>query len=166
MDDEALDALTRNAQAVATARAFAARAQAERVVLLIDPGDESRATMVDCAADGAIVLTEGDRSWEIPAAAPVPAVPLALPEVRPAPPTAIAFDPETGELEAPLGAVAVLGRSVLALARAFGGRSVATADFATREPGLPLTIAAREGDPLVVAAGDSRFVLPPEALGG
>jgi hypothetical protein len=49
---------------------------------------------------------------------------------------------------------------VLALARAFGGRSVATADFATRDPELPLTIAAREGEPLVLAAGDRRFLLP------
>ena len=55
---------------------------------------------------------------------------------------------------------------MLGLAQAFGGRSVATADFATREPDLPLTIAAREGDPLVIAAGDRRFVLPHEALGG
>jgi glycyl-tRNA synthetase beta chain len=64
-----------------------------------------------------------------------------------------------------LGAVAALARAVLGLAQAFGGRSVATADFATREPELPLTIAAREGEPLVVAAGDRRFELPPEALG-
>jgi hypothetical protein len=96
----------------------------------------------------------------------VPATPRPLPDVRPAPPTAISFDPETGELEAPLGVVATLGRAVLGLAEAFGGRSVATADFRTREPDLPLTIAAREGDPLVVAAADRRFVLPPEVLGG
>jgi hypothetical protein len=49
---------------------------------------------------------------------------------------------------------------VLGLAAAFGGRSVATADFATRDPELPITIAAREGEPLVLAAGDRRFVLP------
>jgi hypothetical protein len=53
---------------------------------------------------------------------------------------------------------------VLALARAFGGRSVATADFATRDPSVPVTIAAREGEPVVVAAADRRFVLPEGAL--
>jgi hypothetical protein len=38
-------------------------------------------------------------------------------------------------------------------------------DFPTRDPSLPVTIAAREGEPLVVAAGDRRFELPAEALG-
>ena len=88
------------------------------------------------------------------------APPRPLPELRPPPPTALTIDPGTGELEAPLGVVANLARAVLGLAIAFGGRSVATADFATRDPELPITIAAREGEPLVLAAGDRRFVLP------
>jgi hypothetical protein len=54
---------------------------------------------------------------------------------------------------------------VLALAAAFGGRSVASVDFPTRQPDLPLTIAAREGDPVIVAAGEQRFELPPGAMG-
>ncbi len=52
------------------------------------------------------------------------------------------------------------GGQHLGVAAAFGGRSVATADFATRDPEMPITIAAREGEPLVLAAGDRRFVLP------
>jgi hypothetical protein len=83
-----------------------------------------------------------------------------LPALRPPPPTALGVEPETGELEAPLGVIDNLGQAVLGLAAAFGGRSVATADFATRDPQLPITIAAREGEPLVLAAGDRRFVLP------
>jgi hypothetical protein len=157
--------MTRHAAAIATVRAFAERSGAERVVLLVDPGDGGEAAMIE-ATGGAIAVTAEGSSFEVPATAMVPATPLPLPDVRPAPPTAISFDPETGELEAPLGVVAKLGRAVLGLAEAFGGRSVATADFGTRRPDLPLTIAAREGDPLVVAAGDRRFVLPPEALGG
>jgi hypothetical protein len=144
------------AEAVATVRAFAERARALRVVLLVDSGDGSTATMIDCAADGSLEVVEHGESRSLPAAAP----PRPLPELRPPPPTALAIDPETGELEAPLGAVANLARGVLGLAAAFGGRSVATADFATRDPELPITIAAREGEPLVLAAGDRRFVLP------
>jgi hypothetical protein len=72
----------------------------------------------------------------------------------------LTVDPETGELEAPLGTIANLGDAVLGLAAAFGGRSVATAEFATRDPRLPITLAAREGEPLILAAGDRRFVLP------
>ena len=151
--------LTRHAEAVATVRAFTAQAGALRVVLLVDGGDGS-ATMLDCAADGALELSAQDSTWRVPAGTPVTALPRPLPELRPPPPTALTIDPDSGELEAPLGVVANLARGVLGLAAAFGGRSVATADFATRDPELPITIAAREGEPLVLAAGDRRFVLP------
>jgi hypothetical protein len=144
-------------EAVATVRAFAERSGAERVVLIVDTGDD--ATMLECL-QGDVELTVGDRTWRIPAERPLDAAPRAFPELRPSPATALTIDPETGELEAPLGAVANLGRAVLGLAAAFGGRSVATAEFATRDPALPITIAAREGEPLVLAAGDRRFVLP------
>jgi hypothetical protein len=147
-------------EAVATVHAFAERSGAQRVVLLVDRGDGGTATMLDRAPDGAIAVTDGDRTWTVAAGAAVAATARTLPEVRPAPSSAIALDPESGELEAPLGAVANLAHAVLALARAFGGRSVATADFATREPDRTLTIAAREGEPLVVAVGEQRFILP------
>jgi hypothetical protein len=158
--DDAQDAISRHAEAVATVRAFAERSGALRVVLLVDAGAGAEATMLDCATGGAVELTDAGRTVEIPAAARVDAAPRELPEIRPAPRTTLSIDPETGELEAPLGAVANLCRAVLGLARAFGGRSVATADFATRDPELPFTIAAREGEPLVLAAGDRRFVIP------
>jgi hypothetical protein len=153
------------AEAVATVRAFQAAAAAERVVLLIDRGEDRPATMLDGAPGGAVLVTEDEAMLEIAAQTPPGAAPRALPEMRPAPPSAVAIDLESGELEAPLGAVANLARGVLALARAFGGRSVASADFPTRDPDLPVTIAAREGEPFVIAAGDRRFELPPEALG-
>ena len=155
---EDLDAaLARHAEAIATVRAFAARSRAERVVLLVDPGDGSTATMLDWTA-GTLELTERDETYEVDDA--FDAQPRPLPAVRPPPPTALSVDPETGELEAPIGAIANLGQAVLALAAAFGGRSVATAEFATRDPETPITIAARVGEPLVLAAGDRRFVLP------
>lgn len=141
-------------------QAFAQRARAERVVLLLDPGGGREAAMLDCAADGTVILTEGEHSRPVTA----DAEPRELPELRPPPPSALHLDPDTGELEAPLGVVANLAGGVLALARAFGGRTVATADFPTRDPALALTIAAREGEPLLVAAGDRRFTLPEEAL--
>jgi len=158
------EVLERHGEAVATVRAFAERSQAERVVLLVDPGDGGGATMLDCAPDGALVLVDGDTSWQLPADVPVDAAPRPLPDIRPTPPTALSLDPRTGELEAPLGAVTNLARAVLALARAFGGLSVATADFTTRDPDAPLTIAAREGEPLVIAAGDRRYTLPLDSV--
>ena len=68
----------------------------------------------------------------------------------------------TGELAAPIGAIANLAEAVLGLARAFGGRSVASAEFATHDPELPMTIVARQGEPLLLAVGDGRFELPIE----
>jgi hypothetical protein len=163
--EEALEAVARHAEAVATVRAFAERSGAERVVALVDAGEEeSRATLLECRPDGQVELTHDDRTWTLPAGTPVQAAPRPVPAPPAAPASSISLDPETGDLEAPIGAVAALGQAVLELARALGGRSVATADFATRDPGRPLTIAAREGEPLVLAAGDRRFELPPEAL--
>jgi hypothetical protein len=155
----ALKAVARHAEAVATVRAFAARSEALRVVLLVDRGDDPPA-MLDVALGGAIELTDEGEAHAVPPEMPVPAPPRALPEIRPAPSSALRADPVTGELAAPIGAIANLGHAVLGLARAFGGRSVATAEFATQDPDLPMTIVAREGEPLLLAVGDGRFELP------
>jgi hypothetical protein len=151
-------------EVIATARAFAERSGAERVVLLVDRDGE--VLMVDVGSAGAVQVDDGERTYALAAGAPVEAAARSLPDIRPAPATALWLDTRTGELEAPLGVVANLGSAVLGLARAFGGRSVASVDFATRDPDAPMTIAAREGEPLVIASGDKRFTLPPEAVGG
>ncbi len=155
----ALKAIARHAEAIATVRAFAERSEALRVVLLVDLGDEAPA-MLDLGAGGALELTDDGVAHTVPPDAPVPVPPRALPEIRPAPSSALRADPVTGELAAPIGAIANLGHAVLGLARAFGGRSVATAEFATQVPDLPMTIVAREGEPLLLAVGDGRFELP------
>ena len=156
----ALKAIARHADAIATVRAFAARSEALRVVLLVDLGDEESPAMLDAEAGGAIELTAEGEPHTVPAEMPIPAPPRTLPDIRPAPSSAMRADPITGELAAPIGAIANLGHAVLGLARAFGGRSVATAEFATQDPDLPMTIVAREGEPLLLAVGDGRFELP------
>jgi hypothetical protein len=90
----------------------------------------------------------------------VAAPPHPLPHVHAVPASAIAVDLEAGQLSGPIGAIPLLGRALLELARTFGGRSVATADFATSDPEQPITIAAREGEPVLLAVGEERFVLP------
>jgi len=162
MDPVELEALASHAEAIATVRAFAQRSGALRVVLLVDRGDDADTVMLDTAADGTIELTQGGTSWTIAAGAALPAQPRPLPDIRPAPSSALRADPDTGELVAPIGAVANLSGAVLGLARAFGGRSVASAEFATHDPRLPMTIVAREGEPLLLAVGDGRFELPYE----
>ena len=61
------------------------------------------------------------------------------------------------EIIAPMGVVAAMADGVLGLARALGGRSVASVDFPTRDPSLPFTVAAREGEGVVLATGDVQF---------
>jgi hypothetical protein len=158
----ALKAVARHAEAIATVRAFAERSEALRVVLLLDLGDEDEPAMLDSGPGGALELTDEGEAHDVPAGMPVPAPPRSLPEIRPAPSSALKADPVTGELAAPIGAIANLGHAVLGLARAFGGRSVASAEFATEDPDLPMTIVAREGEPLLLAVGDGRFELPLE----
>jgi hypothetical protein len=150
--------MSRFAVALATLEDFAARTGADRVVALLDQGEAEPPVLVERLEDGALQVTE---DVDPVAAASDPAVaPLALGDLRPVPASAMSADPETGELAAPIGSVQLLADQVLALARAFGGRSVATATFATRDPQLPLTVAAREGDPIVLDIGGRQFALP------
>ena len=141
--------------AVATALAFAHAAGAHRVILLIDRGDDEPALMVDAVHDGTVEVTDGDHTETVerPNAPPKP-----LPEIRATPHTAIRMDFATGQLSAPIGAIEHLADSVRALANAFGGRTVASAEFPTRD--FPFTIAAREGEPAILSAGDEEYELP------
>lgn len=145
--------------AVATVRDFADRAGAERVVVLLDPATaDAPPVLVERLEDGGLHVTRGDATREVVPDASV--APLVLPALRRVPATAVSADPETGEVAAPLGTVALLADSVLALARALGGRSVATATFPTRDPDLPLTVAGRVGEPVVLDIAGRHFALP------
>jgi hypothetical protein len=139
---------------LATVQEFAARAGAERVVVLLDTQPP---LMVERLEDATLEVTEGDATRAAP---PDRGAPLALPGLRAVPASALSADPETGELVAPLGSVQLMADSVLALARALGGRSVATATFPTRDPETPLTVAAREGEPVVLDIAGRQFTLP------
>jgi len=145
--------------ALATVQAFAEQAGAERVVVLLDGGEDALPVIVERFEDGGLQVTEGESAR---VAAPDAGVaPLPLRGLRAVPASALTADPETGELAAPLGSVQLMADSVLALACALGGRSVATATFATRDPDLPLTVAAREGEPVVLDLAGRHFALPP-----
>jgi hypothetical protein len=154
------DLAARHPEAVASVRAFADATGAQRVVLLVDQGDDEHVAMIEWFAGGAVDVTEGEESTTLPPGAPAGAEPHPLPHVHAVPPPAIAVDLESGVLSGPIGAVPLLGAALLALARGFGGRSVATADYGTSNPDLPITIAARDGEPLLLAVGEERFVLP------
>lgn len=153
-------ALGRHAVALASVRQVAARAGAQRIVLLLDEGEDAEPTMVEWAEGGTFELTEAGVTEAVDPSVLAGVVPAVTPDVRPVPPSALTVDPETGELLAPIGALAGIAGAVLALAGAFGGRSVATAQFGTRDPGRPLAIAARPGEPIVAQIGAGSFAFP------
>ena len=140
---------------LATVQDFAGRAGAERVAVLLD---RQPPTLVERLEDATLHVTEGETTRIAVASSGTPG--LALPALRAVPASAIGADPESGELAAPIGSIQLLADSVLALARALGGRSVATATFATRDPETPLTVAAREGEPVVLDIAGRHFTLP------
>jgi hypothetical protein len=126
---------------------------------LVDRGDGQPPLMIDCDDEQAVEITDADRIVTIPADADAPSAPRPLPDIRPAPASAIEMDLSSGDLQAPLGAIEHLAQTLQALARVFGRRSVATAELATRDPATTITLAARDGEPAVLAAGDYEYTL-------
>lgn len=141
-----------------TLRAFAQAAGAEAAILLLDRGDGGQPFVVEAPADGPVVLAEGEHVVELDPAR-LAADPLPLPPVRAYGPFPV--DGLRGELAAPDGGLTQLAQAVCQLVTVFPGGSVLTATFPTTDPDLPLHLAARAGDPLVLALGEQQFELPP-----
>ena len=141
---------------VATVRDFAERSAAAGVVVLLDRGPDRPATMLEWE-EGALELLEDGTPAPIPEEQ---AAPLPLGDLRPPPASAVHVHAAAGELHAPVGAIGHLAEALLDLAAALGGRSVATATWATTDPDLPLMLAARAGEGVIVALGDEQFELP------
>lgn len=148
----------RHAVAIATVRAFCEASGAERVAVVLDTG-AGEAVILECLPGAPLELTAGDETFTIPPDATEGIVPLPVEAPLAPPGSAIDVDVDAGEVHAPIGVLPSLADGLLALARALGGRTVAAADFATREPGRPLTLAAREGEGVMVAVGDQHFEL-------
>ena len=153
------EAVGRHAIALASVHEFAARSGAQRVVLLVDEGEDSDATMIEYAGNE-LELTEGGVTEPVSQGAIGQVAPALLPDLTPVPASALTVDPQTGELAAPLGVLAAMAGAIVALAGAFGGRSVATAEFATREPDQPFMLAARAGEPVIAQVGGETFAFP------
>lgn len=154
------DAIARHGPAIATVRAFGEASGAERVAALVDGGSGGSGVVVEWTSGAAgVEVTVGEVVYEVPSEALAGVELLDVPVMRAPPATAIELDVEGERVLAPVGVVAALADGVLALARALGGRTVASADFPTSDPGGPLTLAAREGEGVVAAMGELQFAL-------
>ena len=114
--------------------------------------------MVECPADGPVVLAEGEEAVQLDAER-LAAEPLPLPQVRALPPFEV--DAVRAEITAPLGGVEHQARAVRELAEEFPGRSVLVVAFGTGDPETPLTLAARRDEPLLLALGEEQFEMGP-----
>lgn len=152
-------ALARYERALATVRDFGERSLALSVTLVLDAGDGVTDAMIEWETGENPVLTAGEQAYLVTDELLEGVLPIPVKPPAPVLPESMHAHPERDEVMAPLGALANLGLAVLELARTFGGRTVATADFATAD-GSPITIAAREGEPLLLGIGDAQYELP------
>lgn len=149
------------AAAAATLAAFVARTGAEAAIALVDRGEAAPPALIECTPGAPAVVSVGEDAWSLDVAGaavePLP-LPGGLDRVRRLP--ALEVDAAAGEIAAPFGAVAALADAVRGLAGVLHGRGVATARFATTDAAVPFTVAARTGDPLVLALGEEQFEMP------
>lgn len=160
-DDDALSALTRHATAMATVLAFGRQSGAQQVLVLADQGEDAPPVLLEWREGEPLELTHAGVTWEVPDEIAATEEVRALALARPVPASALHVDADAGVVEGPPGAVAALANAVLGLAEAFGGQSVASADWPTRDDGPAFTIAARPGEPPVLGVGEELFGLPP-----
>jgi hypothetical protein len=154
------EARERIAQIAVTLRRFVHASGALEATLLLDQGAESPVLVAECPAVGPVLLAEGEEVVQLDVDRLV-AEPLPLPEVKALPPFEI--DAVRAEITSPLGGVEHHARGVRTVAELFPGRSVLSVTFATTDVDTPLMIAARAGDPLVLALGEEdQFEMPPQ----
>jgi hypothetical protein len=141
---------------LATVRDFTDRSGATRVTVVLDLGADVPPPLIECEPGEPPTVNE---EHVVPITEFAGAGPLFVPAPKPVPATAIDADPQTGEVAAPIGVLEGLADAVAGLATALGGRTVAIAEFATRN-GDALSIAARPGEPVVLAIGEQQFQFP------
>ena len=153
-DGEAFDAESREL-AIALARELLHGCGALRVSIALDATPPA---VVECARLGPVVVhEEGAEPVALPHDAAADAVLPALPLMRQLPPFEV--NPETGAVAGVLGGLEMLGRAVREVAALLPGESVVAAQFETTDPGEPLGLAGRSGEPVFVLAGEHELEL-------
>lgn len=140
---------------VATLRDVLHRSGALRVVAVVD-ADET--AVVDVGRLTPVEVQIGERIVHLPHAIELDAEPLGLIEARQLPPFEV--NSITGEVIGTIGGLEYVADVARGLAGLLGRRSVAMIQVATTSPELPLSVTAREGEPVVVTIGDEAFELP------
>lgn len=121
--------------------------------------DADEPAVIECERLRAIVVHGEGGQIELPhdaaSAVELPELPL----MRQLPPFEV--DPDEGTVAGVLGGLEMLGRAITDIAARLVGTSVVAAEYETNHPGLPLGIAGRAGEALVVLLGEHEFELNP-----
>ncbi len=156
--------VTRHDVVMATVQDFAERSGAVRVAVLLDRGPDREPPLLECEPGQPVTVTQGEEQVVVPGAALAGVEPLHVHAPKAVPATALEVLPETGEVHAPIGLIDALVDAVRELATTLGGKTVAMGDWATRS-GEVVSIAARVGEPAVLAFGEHEFELGPPNQG-
>ena len=103
------------------------------------------------------MVHELDEEHELPHDAAADVALPQLPLMRQLPPFDV--DAASGKVAGVLGGVEMLARAVRDVAALLPGETVVAAQFQTSDPGVPLGLAGRPGDPVAVLIGDHEFEL-------
>ena len=142
--------------AIALARELLHGSGALRVKVALDA---ARPAVIECERLRAIVVHgEGGHSALPHDAAGDIELPE-LPFMRQLPPFEVNL--EDGTVAGVLGGLEMLGRAIADIAAQLAGASVVAAEYETNHPALPLGIAGRSGEALVVLLGEHEFELNP-----
>lgn len=144
-------------------REFLHVAHAVQVQAAVDMGADASPVLVSCGRLEPIEIVypgPPERTVHLPHATPLADAPApdGLVAVPPLPPFEVSA--LQGTLTGPLGGVDAIARAVTRLAEVLPGRSVVVAFYPTDDPELPLGVAARAGEGVVLALGDDQFELP------
>jgi hypothetical protein len=153
------DALPARVEAgIAVIRDFMSSSPASRVAAVVDLGD-GHGAVVDCVRGEPIEVVWGNVTARVGYDARGRREEEALASVERT--VAVEVDAGNAVLSAPLGALERLASEARGLSGALGGASAVTVQFETSDPQAPLAIAARAGEPLILALGDEQFPMPP-----
>lgn len=150
-------------QAIATVLRLVHEVAVLQSRVLLPETDDQPATIVSLEPHGPLLIERPQGTVEVPhAELPHGAEPdvymPATPELGPYPPFAI--DPATGTVTGMIGALGGLGDALTRLSLAMGEGTVVACDLKTTDPGTPLGVVARAGDPVVAFLGEDAFEIP------
>lgn len=140
---------------VETLRVFLHDSGAVRAVAVIASDDPA---IVDVGRLAPIEVTTGAGMVHLPHAIELKAEAIVRPRVHLLPPFDV--DADKGTVIGTMGGVDMMADALKELAMAFGGESVALAQFPTSTNDVQLTVSVRSGEPVIVAIGDQQFELP------